>query len=135
MIQSLEFSSRKADAVTINSANTATQVLRIPWAAPVHGKAVIRKIQITTANQSGVTVMFWDADLSNSTPTTRGTGTITGSYFNIGVPPPSTAQSGTLTNTVSYNADQLPAYEFEAGVAVAVTGAQATQVGLELEIY
>lgn len=74
-VQAFGFS--KAETVVVTSANTATQLMRIPWPDPYNMKARIKKILVSNVDVSGAQLLIWDADLSNSTPLTRGTGTIT----------------------------------------------------------
>ena len=125
------FSTRKAETAIGTSAATATQLLRIPWADPYNMKARLKKLQITNTVSGNCSVYFWDADLSNTTPVTRGTGTITNALLHIGIAASPIASGG--GTTVTYSEDQLPALEFEAGIAFAATNIN-TQVSGEFEI-
>lgn len=126
------FSTRKGDTVVATSASTATQLLRIPWADPYNMKARLKKLQISNVISGSTTVFFWDADLSNTTPTTRGTGNLTNNLLAVGVGAAPLSSGG--VTTVTFSEDQLPAIEFEAGIAFASNQIN-TQVSGEFEIY
>jgi hypothetical protein len=120
----------KAETVVFTSASLATQIIRIPWPAPYGNKARLKKIQFSSSDVSGAQLLIWDADLSNSTQGTRGTGTLTGCMLNLGTA--AAVNSGATTSTTVW--DNLPCLEFEAGVA-AVCNRLNAQVSVELEIF
>lgn len=124
--------SRRADSVTVTSVNTAFQVVRIPWSDPQNRKAKIRKLMITNNQATAAILQFWDADLSSSTPATRGTGTLAGALLTIGIAASGT--SGVTGTTAVYGEADLPAIEFEAGVAC-TSSTFNTNIAIELEVY
>jgi hypothetical protein len=57
------------EAVVV-SAGTNTQIMRAPW--PKNQYIRLDSIRVTNTIGSGSQILLWDQDLSNTTPTTRG---------------------------------------------------------------
>lgn len=132
-----EFAWPDADTVVVlssGSTSAITQLKRAPWANPVNRKLRLRKLQVTqTSGQTGVLVLH-DADLSNTTPTTRGTGTVAAGLMHFGL----TTTSGLQATTIYGGEDGIPGLIFEAGIACTVlttqSGNMATAVTGEWDI-
>ena len=56
--------------LTVTSASSDRQLMRAPW--PIDMYAELIEVKISNSVGSAGQVVMWDQDLSNSTPTTRG---------------------------------------------------------------
>lgn len=95
------------------SANADRQLMRASW--PINMYAELESIRITNSVGSGGQVILWDQDLSNTTPTSRGSA---GGYLAIfGVN--AAGASAVASTTVEYGgAGHAPNPIFYAGIAL-----------------
>jgi hypothetical protein len=101
------------------SASADQQLCRLPWfwsQGAISGKLV----RVTIGNPSGVvvTVRFWDQDLTNGTPPSKGSGSVQGALLVLSGT--ASTSSGTQLST-NYNLDSLPSPEFYSGIAFQVS--------------
>jgi hypothetical protein len=102
--------------VNVTSASSNFQLARAPWPSPVNKKLQLLQITMspTAGTASGSQVVFWDQDLSNSTPPTRGSAG--GAMLILGCT--ASANSGATTVTTVFSEHQTPEMQFNAGCAI-----------------
>lgn len=68
--------------LTVTSASADRQIMRAPW--PIDMYAELISVSVSNPLASAGQVVMWDQDLSNSTPTTRGSAGQALAVFSIG---------------------------------------------------
>ena len=94
------------------SGNADRQLMRAPW--PIGMYAELEAITVTGQIATGGQVILWDQDLSNTTPTTRGSAGGALAIFGV----TAAGSSGVASTTVQYGAaGHQPNPKFFAGIA------------------
>ena len=125
-IQSYEpFTYTLTKKVTGTSATSNFQLTRVAWADPFNLTYHLKEVHIVNPDGAACQVTFWDQDLSNTTPTTRGSASTDGSLYIAGVP--ASGSSGTGTTTVITLAHPV---RFDAGIAYQVSKINTTVIGI-----
>jgi len=118
MVADLPYAETEVVSATIASAATNTQIAKMPWPNPAAGKGSLHKIYVSNSQATAAVVVLWDQDLSDATPTARGSAAAP--LFRINVP---------ASSDVMVPSDRLPEVWFQAGIA-----AQSSQVSCFISV-